>query len=336
MKIALLESPHIEQILRIKVCLERMGHDVTVHFIRDYKQHHSYLEKKCSRLHMYGESPKAYEQRRYREITDALQQWQPEQILLIADTVPMNVIRAWNDVAPVKFWSVDPIVHADRDMLDRLRLMRVFVYDKETQKTLKEQGILAEYCPVGYNDAYENVAPVAQKIYDIVFIGRLYKNRIPYLDALAKRAEREHWTMKVFGLNFEFPYVWKKWAFALKHPALMKCIVNRQLSPTECANIYAASRICINIHDEKNRGLNPRTFEILATHAMQLVDEREDYDIVRPGEDLVVYQSPEDLEKQVAYYLAHPEVCRKIANAGYGRVRHARSLKISVEQILKG
>lgn len=335
MKIALLESPHIEQILRIKVCLERMGHDVTVHFIRDYKQHHSYLEKKCSRLHMYGESPKAYEQRRYREITDALQQWQPEQILLIADTVPMNVIRAWNDVAPAKFWSVDPIVHADRDMLDRLRLMRVFVYDKETQKTLKEQGILAEYCPVGYNDAYENVAPVAQKIYDIVFIGRLYKNRIPYLDALAKRAEREHWTMKVFGLNFEFPYVWKKWAFALKHPALMKCIVNRQLSPTECANIYAASRICINIHDEKNRGLNPRTFEILATHAMQLVDEREDYDIVRPGEDLVVYQSPEDLEEQVAYYLAHPDDCTRIAETGYQKVHNVRSILESINTLIQ-
>ena len=45
MKIALIESPHIEQILRIQICLERMGHDVMVHFIRDYKQRHSYLEK---------------------------------------------------------------------------------------------------------------------------------------------------------------------------------------------------------------------------------------------------------------------------------------------------
>ena len=62
----------------------------------------------------------------------------------------------------------------------------------------------------------------------------------------------------------------------------MRHLLNGSVPPETAADIYQRSKICLNIHGNGSTGVNPRTFEILACGAMEMVDVRGDYDSTFP------------------------------------------------------
>lgn len=99
------------------------------------------------------------------------------------------------------------------------------------------------------------------------------------------------------------------------------------LTPEETAKFYYGSRIVLNLHrshddDSYNCNarkieafsVNPRTFEIAASGAFQMTDERSDLlNFYTPGEEVITYQSPEDCMDKIRYYLTHEDERREIA-----------------------
>ena len=81
--------------------------------------------------------------------------------------------------------------------------------------------------------------------------------------------------------------------------------------------------------------MNPRTFAIMATGSMELIDERRDYDIVRPGEDAAVFRNAAELLEKVEYYLDHQKEREKIARSGYERVLRVRSMRGALQKVLE-
>lgn len=118
------------------------------------------------------------------------------------------------------------------------------------------------------------------------------------------------------------------WRFKKKYPCLAKYIINkRMISPDEVANVYNRSKIVLNINRTESEAINPRTFEILGTKSLQLMDSRKSYcNVIEAGQDLIVYKNKNDLWEKIKSYLSSDIARQQIANNGYSSVKDKFSL----------
>jgi spore maturation protein CgeB len=81
--------------------------------------------------------------------------------------------------------------------------------------------------------------------------------------------------------------------------------------------------------------LNPRTFELAACGAFQLVDERELLsECFKVGEEIVTFSSVADLKDKIEYYRDRPEERRRIAARARERVLREHTYEKRLEQML--
>lgn len=117
-----------------------------------------------------------------------------------------------------------------------------------------------------------------------------------------------------------------------------------RISPTDTVRIFNASSINVNLHsstyvdgvDPLGDFVNPRTFEIAACGAFQLVDERRYLpEVFVPGEEVATFASSAELRERIAHYLAHPEERAAIAAAGRRRVLAEHTYTARMAQLLE-
>lgn len=331
-KIFVISSSRNEHILCIRETLKQMM--VTGEFasLDGYDDTHSYWQKKLAFLQ--GKTFKwKYYLNEISIIRSRIEEYSPDIILIINPNIPWSTLRELSLNYRVVFWFVDSIV-GWKDIVP-LKNYDVFVYDHESQKYLRSKGVSSQYCPVGYNDFYKKKDNIVKDI-DISFVGTPYKKRLRLLEKAAQIAVKKNWNMKVYGPFFSRGHFWKKIIFQQRYPNLSKYIVNGSQTPRKVAAIYARSKICLNIHDDKNKGVNPRTFEIMATGAMELLDVRSDYDILQPQKDMIVFSNVEEMVSKLEYYLSHDKEREQIAEAGYRCVKQFRSMENSLKEIFGG
>lgn len=102
----------------------------------------------------------------------------------------------------------------------------------------------------------------------------------------------------------------------------------RRISPIEYNKIFNASTINLNLHSSSERDgvdstgdfINPRTFELAAAGAFQLVDKRnllgECFDL---GSEIATFSTVEEMHERIRYFAAHPEERQKIVTASRNR-----------------
>ena len=97
----------------------------------------------------------------------------------------------------------------------------------------------------------------------------------------------------------------------------------------ETVKIFNASKININLHSSTYHNgvnpfgdfVNPRTFEIAACGAFQLVDRRSELaELFEIGKEVIVFKDLEDLKQKISYYLNHPAERERIAENARKRV----------------
>lgn len=121
---------------------------------------------------------------------------------------------------------------------------------------------------------------------------------------------------------------------AVRYPYLYRYIDNGSLNSSEVADIYRNSKICLNVHVGGAKSCNPRTFEILATGAWQMIDSREYYDLLIPNDDLIVYNNEDELLELIDKYLKKEENRKKIAINGYNKAKQFYKLEQVVRKLL--
>jgi glycosyltransferase involved in cell wall biosynthesis len=87
-------------------------------------------------------------------------------------------------------------------------------------------------------------------------------------------------------------------------------------------DILARSRITVNVHGEHAEGHanNLRLFEATGMGAMLVTDgKRNIRDLFEPGEEVVVFETAEELVELLAYYSSHPDEAAEIARRGQAR-----------------
>jgi spore maturation protein CgeB len=117
-----------------------------------------------------------------------------------------------------------------------------------------------------------------------------------------------------------------------------------RISTADAVRIFNATRINLNLHSStyvdgvEPRGdfVNPRTFEIAAAGAFQLVDERAHLPaLFEPGVEVATFREAAEMRERVRHYLAHPEERARISAAGRRRVLAEHTYRHRMERLLE-
>ena len=336
MKILCCISSRNDGILYITDSLRQMGHTVYFFPTEAYREICSYPQKKLDKLGFHA-GREAYLEKWRDKLRSVLSGAHLDLALFIGSPCAMMTpqeLQSLQMSVPTVCWFVDAVKESeDREYLPYYD--RVFVFEKRDVVCLRNHhNIEAMYCPVGYNSAYEYTEKQQGKDIDIVFVGSPFKNRLRILEEFCMHATLNHWKVAIYGPFYEKKYFWKSCLFQRQYPHIMKYLYNGRIAPECTASLYARSKICLNIHLPAHKGVNPRTFEIMATGSFQIIDEREDYAGLVPEQDLAVFHSTEDLIEKISYYLAHEEERERIAAHGHAAVLGRYSMEASLNRIL--
>lgn len=147
---------------------------------------------------------------------------------------------------------------------------------------------------------------------EVSFMGAGYPNR-----RLAFRELVNH-DFKIWGTEWEGDHV-------LKPLVQME---GKRVSPEECVKIFNATKVNLNLHSSIHADrlvshgdfINPRTFELAACGAFQLVDKRSLMSEAFDGDELATFDSMDGLIERIGHYLNAPEERAAIAERSRQRV----------------
>lgn len=106
---------------------------------------------------------------------------------------------------------------------------------------------------------------------------------------------------------------------------------------TEMPLVFHGSTINLNMTAKSIRsGIPQRVWDVLGCGGFLISNyQAEIPEHFIPNEDIVLYSSEEELISLVEYYLAHPDLCREIAENGYQKVKQFHTWPIRLTQLLE-
>lgn len=172
------------------------------------------------------------------------------------------------------------------------------------------------------------LSPEEQREYgaDIGFLGAGYPNR-----RLAFRP--------LLGRNF------KIWGSDWEGENLLAAHVQRggaRIGEEESVKIYNASKVNLNLHSSLHTTelvshgdfVNPRTFELAAMNAFQLVDQRSLLAELFAPDELATFSSIEEFYAKLDYFLAHPQARSAYAARARERVLREHTYQQRMQRLL--
>ena len=244
----------------------------------------------------------------------------------------------------IAIWFIDSLKTMrgyNKEYLEKFNGLYSFESDDlaYAQKTYCIDNI--KYLPLGADQKiYGFDTEETVKKYDVCFVGGADSKRLTILNKIALFCKKNNKTMIVFGYMWKHRPIWRRIRhermFRKKYPFLYSCVVNSELAPKKISELYASSKICLNIVRSVHDGANPRTFEILATKSFQMVDYSEKIEMLfEDKKHLVMYKDTDELERLLDYYLNHDEEREQIAQAGHDLVMEKYTLTKLVAQIVE-
>lgn len=240
-------------------------------------------------------------------------------------------------------WFMDSIKRCERVEQNLDCYDKVFSFESDDIRYIFDKyNLNIEWLPIG---AYENIFskginPCTKK-YDICFVGSPTEKRLRYLEAVSEYCYLNHKKLVIYGyywenVNFIREYFSKR-KFTKKYPYLSKYVTNKLIFSEDLGKLYNESQICLNIHIEVHNGINPRTFEILASGNFELCDARinsEGMGLV-DKENIVFYNSLDDCVEKIDYYLAHQQDCVRIGKNGMDLVNKKYGMRQIVKRLIQ-
>ena len=268
---------------------------------------------------------------------------QPDLVLAMAQApISKILLKLKQDNIPSAMWFVEdfqvfPYWQFFAPLYDYF-----FIIQKEPfLSKLKEINVTnAYYLPMAADINFhkkQNLTQEEEQFYkaDLAFMGAGYPNRRVAFRALLK------YNFKIWGSDWQGDELLAKY--------LQKN--GERISPEESLKIYSATKINLNLHSSINAQnlishgdfVNPRTFELASLNAFQLVDKRQLMDehfictsLDNPckNAELATFNSMEELQENILFYLNHPELRNQIAENARKRVEKEHTYKHRMQTLL--
>lgn len=202
-------------------------------------------------------------------------------------------------------WFQDKVSRCGPHSLDHAKIAdAAFVFEGTDIETLQSEGCASPiFLPMAFDpEIYRNEGR-AEKDIDVCFVGRMYDNRkelVDHMVAVFPAANIQIWGRYV---RYREPLTWLLWLRRMVNRRWRRVYRNRNIPPKAVNALYNRSKIVLNVHHGQSRnGCNPRTFEIMATGALQICDANPFIrDEVSP--DIPQFQTITELEALLARYL---------------------------------
>ena len=293
----------------------------------------SYFQRKLYKLG-YKAAENKYEKNIVAELQEKCNQFQPDFILVLNGTNVSVPVQKFLSNYKTILWLWDSYKR-DNLLSSFVNLAtEIFCFEYEDIEFLAQKNIFAHYLPLGADSEIYCPRECKRDI-DISFVGTASKERIALLDKVCERALQENWTVKIGGPFYDTKHFWKKYLFKYRRAHLEKFLANRLFLPSELADLYNRSKICLNINTTIHHSLSPRTFEICATKSFQLMNSGQNsHGLMNLETDLATFDGADDLLEKIKCFLENDELREKIALAGYNSVMKNCTLKKSVEKLL--
>ena len=254
-------------------------------------------------------------------LLDAARSAQPDVLLLIKGNLLLEgVLPRVRDACPgvrIVLWALDSVANIDlydgiaRDV-DALALFEESDIDDGRVREFSDVFAL----PMGFSpDVY--FPDRKEPKYDVMFCGSPDGERLDMLHRLADESERRGWRLGIVSNLFrDLPFARCRWA--RRSPLLAKYLVARTATPAEANAYYNESIAVVNVHKPQSvAGFNPRTVEVLAAGACELLDHREALDKTFPDRECVLYYDDLDgLLERIAELLADPDLQQRLRENG--------------------
>lgn len=160
---------------------------------------------------------------------------------------------------------------------------------------------------------------------DVVFVGALFPNKMPYLSkvkkALGKRLVLRGLSNLKKNVYFNLMYGFPGWVRPIPFEGYVP--------------LYQRAKIGINVHNRGDYTVGGyRMFDLPGNGVMQICDGGEYLSsFYEVGEEVVRHDSVDELIDKVRYYLDHPAERERIARNGYRRVMTTHRIKHRLEKL---
>lgn len=296
--------------------LQSLGHTVLFYPMKEFYTSCSYIKRKAYKLG-FKYLKDNYDYKWRKDLLTTCQEFMPD-IIVFMNGMMLNVdlLRNLRNYRKI-LWLWDAL---ERDGVYNYALIPYFdkiaVFEHNDIDKVKKHNKNVIYLPLGYSEAYAQTC-VSTRDIDISFIGMPDAKRLVLLEKIAEKAFNNGWRMYVGGIWYDERWPWKKRRFFKRFPFLAKYIHNKILTAQQSAEIYARSKICLNINTVEHSSINPRTFEILAAGAMMLYDtEKLVGNPFTPARDYEEFYSEKDLLDKIQHYMGNKKEREKIAIHG--------------------
>lgn len=268
-----------------------------------------------------------------------IESFQPDAaITLVGYSLPRSFVH-WLGERKIKtvVWLTEDPYYTDRS----LKLLSSF----DIIHSINKQSV-SYYKELGYKNIFHTALGTDLKTYsfrpmqkyeaDICLVGYPYKKRINFVNRLLAETT---YTLSLAGN-------WQRKIPSLKSNNRVKLFEWQR--PKNVASLYSSAKIVINLHRSalndfnensakiSNTSINNRTFDIAACSAFQLINWQEDLPLYFiPNEEIVAFQSMDELFQLIHYYLQHPHLRKTIAQNGQKRVINEHTFLHRIKKILE-
>ena len=214
--------------------------------------------------------------------------------------------------APALDWSVT----TDRDTLPKYRSIGY------------ENVILSQWACNRY--AYDRVADGID--YDVSFVGQSYGDR----PATVERLRAEGFDVECWGFGWPNGRLGHDQMVRVFGASRVNLNLSAAYSPPRSVRARLASLIRRESHEPRKSQIKGRTFEVPGSGGFLLTDHvpyLEDY--LTPSREIGVFESTDDLVRQVGWWLDHEDERAEAAEAGYRRVRAEHTYDHRFTEIFK-
>ncbi len=296
--------------------LKDLGHTVEVFEASEFQSAHNALQK----LQVSSERNSYLQSTFANMLSEAVyakaEVFAPDIVFAMAQAPLSRAVlkRFEKDKVPTAMWFVE-----DYELFTYWRAYAnlysyFFVIQKEPFLTLLKDGghQNAHYLPLAALPSFHkkldlDVQDKTKYGADLAFLGAGYANR---------RYEFRRLTS----------YNFKIWGSDWENDAYLHSFVQNKgerISAKDSVKVYNATKVNINLHsstklkkEEMGDFVNPRTFELAAMQAFQLVDKRslmeELFDCESDEKELITFEKFEEAPALIDYYLANPEEREKV------------------------
>jgi spore maturation protein CgeB len=308
---------------------EHMGMDVRDELSAMGHEVRTFAYRRDNPLYKNRGTKEAYELWILRRLEAVCRQWHPSLVLVIkGGPVTPGVIRrikARTDTLFLNLFPDNPLLMISFDRVEAYDVF--FTKDRYALAALEAVGLrnlhyLPLYCvPEHHRPVALTAEERARFASPISFVGSWY----PYRERLF--CELADYPIKLWGGGWD----------RAEAPDVRAMTAGGPVWGRAKLAVYSASTLSLNPHHPMNDivGVNTRAFELAASGACQVVDEKEALPaLFAPGDEVVTYRDLPGLRRQLDYYLEHPDEALAIGQNAMRRALKEHTVRHRIDEML--